>query len=77
MKHLIELHGGKNSGSVSGKTSYLLAGTKPGPEKLKKAEQLGVPVIDEEKFRSMLPEGALPEADEDENIEPDLFGGMI
>lgn len=77
MKHLIELHGGKNSGSVSGKTSYLLAGTKPGPEKLKKAEQLGVPVIDEEKFRSMLPEGTLPETDEDENIEPDLFGGMI
>ena len=78
MKHLIELHGGKNSGSLSGKTSYLLAGTKPGPEKMKKAEQLGIPVIDEEKFRSMLPEGTLPESPSDDD-EPmtDLFGGAV
>ena len=75
MKHLIELHGGKNSSSLSGKTSYLLAGSKPGPEKLKKAEQLGVKVISEDEFRSMLPEGAMPETEED--IEPDLFGGAV
>ncbi len=50
MKSLIELHGGKNSSSLSSRTSFLLAGNKPGPEKLKKAESLGVPVIDEEEF---------------------------
>ena len=56
MKALIEAHGGKNSSSVSGKTDYLLSGTKPGPEKLKKAADLGVEVIDEEKFRAMIGE---------------------
>lgn len=76
MKDLIALHGGKNSGSLSGKTSYLLAGSKPGPEKMKKAEQLGIPVINEEEFRSMLPDGALPENDEEEPI-TDLFGGLV
>lgn len=76
MKELIALHGGKNSGSLSGKTSYLLAGSKPGPEKMKKAEQLGIPVINEEEFRSMLPDGALPENDEEEPI-TDLFGGLL
>ena len=54
MKALIEAHGGKNSGSVSGKTDYLLAGTKPGPEKLKKAAELGVSVIDETQFRELI-----------------------
>ena len=76
MKELIALHGGKNSGSLSGRTSYLLAGSKPGPEKMKKAEQLGIPVINEEEFRSMLPDGALPENDEEEPI-TDLFGGLV
>lgn len=76
MKELIALHGGKNSGSLSGKTSYLLAGSKPGPEKMKKAEQLGIPVINEEEFRSMLPDGALPENYEEEPI-TDLFGGLV
>lgn len=76
MKELIALHGGKNSGSLSGKTSFLLAGSKPGPEKMKKAEQLGIPVINEEEFRSMLPDGALPENDEEEPI-TDLFGGLV
>lgn len=54
MKALIVAHGGKNSGSVSGKTSFLLAGEKAGPEKLKKAESLGVKVISEEEFRQMI-----------------------
>lgn len=76
MKELIALHGGKNSGSLSGKTSYLLAGSKPGTEKMKKAEQLGIPVINEDEFRSMLPDGALPENDEEEPI-TDLFGGLV
>ena len=48
MKELIAAHGGKNSGSISGKTTYLLAGEKAGPEKLKKAEALGIQIIDED-----------------------------
>ena len=55
MKALIEANGGRNSSGVSSKTDYLLAGSKPGPEKLKKAAELGVPVIDEEQFRAMIP----------------------
>ena len=50
MKALIVAHGGKSSGSISGKTTYLLAGEKAGPEKLKKAESLGVKVISEQEF---------------------------
>ena len=57
MKALIERNGGKNSGSVSGNTAFLLAGEKPGPEKLRKAASLGIPVIDEAAFRAMLPAG--------------------
>jgi DNA ligase (NAD+) len=59
MKALIEANGGKNSGSVSGKTAFLLAGSKPGPEKIKKAESLGIPILDEDAFRKLLPEGNL------------------
>ena len=55
MKALIEHNGGKNSGSISGKTSFLLAGEKPGPEKLRKCEELGVPVMGEAEFMAMLP----------------------
>lgn len=54
IKALIVAHGGKSSGSVSGRTSYLLAGDKPGPEKIRKAESLGVEIIDEVKFREMI-----------------------
>ena len=54
MKALVEAHGGKNAGSVSGKTSYLLAGEKSGPEKLKKAEKLGIPVITEAQFHELI-----------------------
>ena len=54
MKALIAAHGGKNSGSVSGKTTYLLAGEKAGPEKLKKAETLGVRIIDESEFMALI-----------------------
>lgn len=49
-KALIERHGGKNAGSVSKKTSFVLAGANMGPEKRKKAEQSGVPLVDEEEF---------------------------
>lgn len=54
MKSLIEANGGKNSSSVSGKTDYLLAGEKPGPEKIKKAESLGIRIISESEFMDMI-----------------------
>ena len=54
MKALIAAHGGKNTGSVSGSTTYLLAGEKAGPEKLRKAEKLGVKVISEEDFYTLI-----------------------
>jgi DNA ligase (NAD+) len=54
LKEMIELNGGKSSGSISGKTSYVLAGENMGPEKLKKAQNLGVKIISEEDFAGML-----------------------
>ena len=54
IKALITANGGKNSSSISGKTSYLLAGEKPGPEKIKKAENLGIVIIGEREFMAML-----------------------
>lgn len=54
LKKLIELNGGKNTGSVSGKTSYLVAGENMGPEKLKKAQALGVKIITEDQFFELL-----------------------
>ena len=53
-KALIERHGGKNVGSISGKTSYLLAGANMGPAKLEKAQKLGVSIISEEDFLQMI-----------------------
>ena len=50
---MIERRGGKVSGSVSKKTSYVLAGEEAG-SKLDKAQKLGIPVIDEEEFNKML-----------------------
>jgi DNA ligase (NAD+) len=54
MKNLIEQHGGKNTGSVSAKTSYLVAGDNMGPEKLKKAEKLGVKIISEDELLQLI-----------------------
>ena len=53
IKSHIEQHGGKVSSSLSAKTTYLLAGEKMGPEKLKKAEKLGIPIISEEEYLEM------------------------
>ena len=64
IKGLIAAHGGKSSGSISGKTTYLLAGEKAGPEKLKKAEALGVKVIGENEFRNMIGETSSPVVEE-------------
>ena len=53
-KALIEQHGGKNVGSISGKTSFILAGDNMGPSKLQKAEKLGVQIVSEEEFLEMI-----------------------
>ena len=55
-KAMIEQHGGKNTGSVSGKTSYILAGENMGPAKLEKAAKLGVRIIREDEFLKMIEE---------------------
>jgi len=55
-KTMIEQNGGKNAGSVSAKTSLILAGENMGPEKLKKAEKLGVKIVSETEFLEMLRE---------------------
>ncbi|MBP5258888.1 MAG: NAD-dependent DNA ligase LigA [Prevotella sp.] len=53
-KALIERHGGKNVGSISGKTSFILAGENMGPSKLQKAEKLGIPLVSEEEFLKII-----------------------
>ena len=53
-KTLIEQHGGKNVGSISGKTSFILAGDNMGPSKLQKAEKLGIPIVNEDEFLEMI-----------------------
>lgn len=53
-KEMIEQHGGKNISSISAKTSFILAGENMGPAKKEKAEKLGIPLINEEEFLSLL-----------------------
>ena len=53
-KTLIERHGGKNAGSISGKTSFVLAGENMGPAKLEKAAKAGVPLVSEAEFLAMI-----------------------
>ncbi len=53
-KELIEQHGGRNVGSISSKTDYVLAGANMGPAKLEKATKLGIPIIDEDTFLAMI-----------------------
>ena len=55
-KAMIEQHGGKNSGSVSGKTDYILAGDNMGPAKLEKAAKMGGKIINEDEFLNMIAE---------------------
>ncbi|MCO6499948.1 MAG: NAD-dependent DNA ligase LigA [Vicingus serpentipes] len=54
LKHTIEQNGGKVSSSISKKTSYIVAGENMGPSKLKKAQDLGVEIIDENQFLEMI-----------------------
>ena len=53
-KALIEQNGGKNSGSISGKTTYVLAGENMGPAKLEKARKLGIEILSEDDFLKMI-----------------------
>ena len=54
LKNLIEQNGGKVSGSISKKTSYIVAGENMGPSKLEKATELGIKIIDEQQFSGMI-----------------------
>ena len=71
IKEIISANGGKAASSVSGKTTFLLAGSKPGPEKIKKCAELGIPVKSEEDLYALIP-GMVPE--EDTPNQPTLFG---
>ncbi|MCH5312498.1 MAG: NAD-dependent DNA ligase LigA [Prevotella sp.] len=53
-KEMIEQNGGKNVGSISGKTSFILAGDNMGPSKLQKAEKLGIRIVNEDEFLEMI-----------------------
>lgn len=55
-KAMIERHGGKNVGSISKKTSFILAGENMGPSKLEKAKSLGIPVMNEDDFLALVEE---------------------
>jgi DNA ligase (NAD+) len=54
LKQIIENHGGKNTGSVTGKTDYLVAGENMGPAKLEKAKKQGVTILSEDQFLSLI-----------------------
>lgn len=53
-KKMIEQHGGKNAGSVTSKTTFILAGENMGPEKLKKADNLGIQLLNEDEFLALI-----------------------
>lgn len=53
-KDIIEANGGKNSGSISRKTTFILAGENMGPAKLDKAQKMGIPIVTEDEFLAML-----------------------
>lgn len=57
MKDLLQSHGAKNTGSVSKNTTYLVVGDKAGPEKLRKAEKLGIRMISEEELNEIIEKG--------------------
>ncbi len=71
LKSMIEAHGGKNLAAVSSNTSYLLAGSKIGPTKLQKATKLGIKIISEEEFISMIGSDETPRTTGHESAEDD------
>ena len=75
LKRMIEAYGGKNVSSISSKTDYVLAGDNMGPEKRKKAETLGIPIISENDFYVMIGsmEAPLPKPSMTDNEQLSLF----
>lgn len=74
IKALVEANGGRISSSVSGATTFLLAGSKPGPEKIRRCGELGIEVKSEDEFMAMLPESASGAGKRQEIVEePTLF----
>ena len=69
-KALIEQHGGKNVGSISKKTSFILAGDNMGPAKLEKAERMGIRIVHEDEFLAMLTDEAAPHLIDDSTDQP-------
>ncbi|GAB1415463.1 NAD-dependent DNA ligase LigA [Paludibacter sp.] len=76
-KKLIEINGGKNSGSVSAKTSFILAGENAGPEKLKKADELKVKIINEEEFLNMIKSDNSEKTDKENNKNQPFMGTLF
>lgn len=74
-KNIIEQNGGKNAGSVSVKTSFILAGENMGPEKLKKAQNLGVQIVDETGFLKMVNKDKKMVNEDNKNINEQM--GML
>jgi DNA ligase (NAD+) len=54
IKGMVESHGGKNAGSITGKTDYVVAGENMGPAKLEKAKQLNIPILSETEFLDLI-----------------------
>ena len=75
-KKIIEQLGGKNAGSVSAKTSFILAGESMGPEKLKKASTLGVRLVSEDEFLEMIRERE-DQPDEDNQFVADIESDRV
>ena len=69
-KLLIEQHGGKNIGSISAKTSFILAGDNMGPAKLQKAEKLGIRIVSEDEFLEMISSSETEQGSGEQSSEP-------
>ena len=67
-KDIIERNGGKNAGSISKKTDYVLAGDNMGPAKREKAASLGIPMLSEDEFLTMLGESQAKGEGADETV---------
>lgn len=72
LKAMIEAHGGKNQSAVASNTTYLLAGEKIGPAKLQKATKLGVKIISEQEFISLIGEQTTQQTVEQQEIKTEV-----